>query len=93
MHALRFPWNAKFDTPELYGLARRWRFFLNRWLFLTIASAGKTLNLNFTTSDGVRLGAWFVAADGFYQKHLRLLPLTNGPANLEEKRYRNQVAC
>ncbi|CEL60407.1 Monoacylglycerol lipase ABHD12 OS=Danio rerio GN=abhd12 PE=2 SV=1 [Rhizoctonia solani AG-1 IB] len=70
MHALKFPWNAKFDTPELYGLA-----------------PGKTLSLNLTTSDGVRLGAWFVAADGFYQKHLRLAPPSKGEsANLGEKR-------
>ncbi|CAE6535905.1 unnamed protein product [Rhizoctonia solani] len=70
MHALKFPWNAKFDTPELYGLA-----------------PGKTLNLNLTTSDDVRLGAWFVAADGFYQKHLKLEPPLKGEsANLDEKR-------
>ncbi|CAE6435498.1 unnamed protein product [Rhizoctonia solani] len=61
MHALRFPWNANFDIPELYGLA-----------------PGKTLNLNLTTSDDVRLGAWFVAADGFYQKHLKLSPPLKG---------------
>ncbi|KAB5591360.1 Monoacylglycerol lipase ABHD12 [Ceratobasidium theobromae] len=70
MHALRLPWNAKFDTPELYGLA-----------------PGKTLNLELITSDDVRLGAWFVAADGFYQKHLRLEPpVKNSPVNLDEKR-------
>ncbi|KAG9087707.1 hypothetical protein FRC06_002417 [Ceratobasidium sp. 370] len=37
---------------------------------------GKTLNLNLTTPDDVRLGAWFVAADGFYQKHLKPLSPT-----------------
>lgn len=51
-------------------------------------SAGKTLNLELITSDDVRLGAWFVAADGFYQKHLRLEPpVKNSPVNLDEKRY------
>ncbi|KAG8728329.1 hypothetical protein FRC11_011324 [Ceratobasidium sp. 423] len=70
MHALKFPWNAQFDTPELYGLA-----------------PGKTLNLNLTTSDDVRIGAWFVAADGFYQKHLKLAPPLKGEsANLNERR-------
>ncbi|CAE6442338.1 unnamed protein product [Rhizoctonia solani] len=70
MHALRFPRNAKFDTPELYGLA-----------------PGKTLNLNLTTSDDIRIGAWFVAADGFYKKHLKLAPPLKGEsANLEQKR-------
>ncbi|CAE6439419.1 unnamed protein product, partial [Rhizoctonia solani] len=49
--------------------------------------AGKTLNLNLTTADDVRLGAWFVAADSFYQKHLRLAPPFKGDsANLKEKR-------
>ncbi|CAE7194865.1 unnamed protein product [Rhizoctonia solani] len=70
MHALKFPWNAKFDTPELYGLA-----------------PGKTLNLNLTTSDDIRIGAWFAVADGFYQKHLKLAPPLRGEsANLDEKR-------
>ncbi|KAH7322077.1 alpha/beta-hydrolase [Rhizoctonia solani] len=66
MHALRFPWNAKFDTPELYGLA-----------------PGKTLNLNLTTSDDIRIGAWFVAADGFYKKHLKLAPPLKGEEALD----------
>ncbi|CAE6439395.1 unnamed protein product [Rhizoctonia solani] len=70
MHALKFPRNAQFDTPELYGLA-----------------PGKALNLNLTTSDDIRIGAWFVAADGFYQKHLKLAPPLKGEsANLDEKR-------
>ncbi|QRV77910.1 alpha/beta hydrolase family protein [Ceratobasidium sp. AG-Ba] len=37
---------------------------------------GKTLNLNLRTPDDVRLGAWFVAADGFYQQNLKSLPPT-----------------
>ncbi|KAG9087706.1 hypothetical protein FRC06_002416 [Ceratobasidium sp. 370] len=37
---------------------------------------GQALNLNLTTSDGVRLGGWFVAADGFYQQHLKPPPPT-----------------
>jgi hypothetical protein len=87
MHALKFPWNAKFDTPELYGLARMLCHTLHLCLSLTTNPAGKTLSLNLTTSDGVRLGAWFVAADGFYQKHLRLAPPSKGEsANLGEKR-------
>ncbi|KAF8713244.1 Translation initiation factor SUI1, partial [Rhizoctonia solani] len=55
-------------------------------LSLTLMPAGKTLNLNLTTADDVRLGAWFVAADSFYQKHLRLGPPFKGEsANLKEK--------
>ncbi|KAG9121653.1 hypothetical protein FRC07_002312 [Ceratobasidium sp. 392] len=42
---------------------------------------GKTLNLNLTTPDDVRLGAWFVAADGFYQKHLKSTPPTKTSQN------------
>ncbi|KAG8738035.1 hypothetical protein FRC10_007385 [Ceratobasidium sp. 414] len=41
---------------------------------LIYLGAGKTLNLSLTTPDDLRLGAWFVAADGFYQKHLKPLP-------------------
>ncbi|KAF8599413.1 alpha/beta-hydrolase [Ceratobasidium sp. AG-I] len=38
---------------------------------------GKALNLNLTTSDNVRLGAWFITADGFYTQNIRSPPLTN----------------
>ncbi|KAG8712684.1 hypothetical protein FRC09_019578 [Ceratobasidium sp. 395] len=57
--------------------ALRWPFQENFDLpELSGLAPGKTLNLNLTTSDGVRLGAWFVAADGFYQQHLRPSPPT-----------------
>ncbi|ELU42300.1 eukaryotic translation initiation factor SUI1 family protein [Rhizoctonia solani AG-1 IA] len=86
MHALKFPRNADYDTPELYGLARMIFHKSSLPLSLTLMPAGKTLNLNLTTADDVRLGAWFVAADSFYQKHLRLAPPFKGDsANLKEK--------
>ncbi|KAG8738034.1 hypothetical protein FRC10_007384 [Ceratobasidium sp. 414] len=53
------------------------RGFLRRaHIVLLYLATGKTLNLNLTTSDGVRLGAWFVAADEFYQQHLKPSPPT-----------------
>ncbi|KAG8780973.1 hypothetical protein FRC12_022371 [Ceratobasidium sp. 428] len=42
---------------------------------------GKALNLNLTTPDDVRLGAWFVAADGFYQEYLKSVPPTKNTQN------------
>ena len=43
---------------------------------LTILEANRAANVNFTTSDGLRLGAWFVLSEDVYTP--TLVPTSDG---------------
>lgn len=70
LHAVKWPLFANFSAPEKYGLARTLPVGSDRALDTNACTAGKTLNLQLTTSDNVTLGAWFILSDRFYHNQV-----------------------
>lgn len=67
LNAVKIPWFADFDTPEKYGLARRY-FILRIYVHDDrVFPANRTVNLKIQTSDNETLGAWFILSNPYYQ--------------------------